>query len=82
MRQCYLDSWWFPCVYTYVKFKLVYAKDYGVPQNRPRILIIGIKRKFLKKKNISPDALEGGFLPNPTNDYPNLEDVLSDLIDL
>ena len=64
-----------------VKSKLVYAKDYGVPQNRPRILIIGIKRKLLKKKNISPDALEGGFLPNPTNDYPNLEDVLSDLID-
>ena len=25
-----------------VKFKLLHAKDYGVPQNRPRIIIIGL----------------------------------------
>ena len=27
------------------------------------------------------DALENGFLPEPTNDYPNIVDVFSDLID-
>ena len=31
-----------------VKYKLVHAKDYGVPQNRPRVLIIGIKKQLLK----------------------------------
>ena len=64
-----------------VKSKLVYAKDYGVPQNRPRILIIGIKKALLKNKNTFSDALEGGFLPKPTNDYPNIDEVLSDLVD-
>ena len=24
-----------------MKFKLVHAKDYGVPQNRPRVLLVG-----------------------------------------
>ena len=64
-----------------VKFKLVKAKDYGVPQNRPRILVIGIRKDINIKTNFTDDALEGGFLPEPTNDYPNLEDVLSDLVD-
>ncbi|SVE57532.1 uncharacterized protein METZ01_LOCUS510386, partial [marine metagenome] len=26
-----------------VKYNLVYAKDYGIPQNRPRILLVGIR---------------------------------------
>ncbi len=64
-----------------VKSRLVYAKDYGVPQNRPRILIIGIKKALLKNKNTFSDALEGGFLPQPTDDYPNIDEVLSDLVD-
>jgi DNA (cytosine-5)-methyltransferase 1 len=64
-----------------IKFKLVKAKDYGVPQNRPRILVIGIRKDINIKTNSTKDALEGGFLPEPTNDYPNLEDVLSDLVD-
>ena len=64
-----------------VKFKLVKAKDYGVPQNRPRVLVIGVRKDIKVKSNSAVDALEGGFLPQPTNDYPNLEDVLSDLVD-
>ena len=64
-----------------VKFKLIHAKDYGVPQNRPRILIIGIKNKLLKKRTSSLDALEAGFLPKTTNDFPDIVEVLSDLVD-
>ena len=64
-----------------VKFKLVRAKDYGVPQNRPRILIIGIKKNLLMNQVDEKDALKAGFLPEPTNDYPNIEDIFSDLID-
>ncbi len=64
-----------------VKYKLVYAKDYGVPQNRPRVLIIGVRKDLNIKVIEDNDALENGFLPKPTNDYPNIEDVFSDLID-
>jgi len=64
-----------------VKFKLVKAKDYGVAQNRPRVLVVGIRKDIKVKSNSTMDALEGGFLPEPTYDYPNLEDVLSDLVD-
>ena len=65
-----------------VKYKLVHAKDYGVPQNRPRVLIIGIKKQLLKVNTKSIDALEAGFLPMPEYDYPNIEEVLSDIIDI
>ena len=64
-----------------VKYKLVYAKDYGVPQNRPRVLIIGIRKDLNISVKEDDDALENGFLPEPTNDYPNIVDVFSDLID-
>ena len=64
-----------------VKFKLVKAKDYGVAQNRPRVLVVGIRKDIKIKSSSAMDALQGGFLPEPTYDYPNLEDVLSDLVD-
>ena len=60
-------------------FALVQCKDYGVPQNRPRVLLIGIRKdiNFIFDKN----KIANGLLPKPTNDYPNLEELLSDLID-
>ena len=64
-----------------VAFKLIRAKNYGVPQNRPRILIIGIRKDIITRKNDETDALKVGFLPEPTNDYPNIEDIFSDLLD-
>jgi|TARA_B100001093_G_C26820495_1_gene1011680 DNA (cytosine-5)-methyltransferase 1 len=64
-----------------VKYKLVYAKDYGVPQNRPRVLVIGVRKDLNIKVIEDHDALGNGFLPKPTNDYPNIIDVFSDLID-
>lgn len=63
-----------------VKFKLVYSKDYGVPQNRPRILIIGFRSDVFEGNSPSLDALEGGFLPQPSRGYPDLVDVLGDLV--
>ena len=58
---------------------LIHAKSYGVPQNRPRVLIIGIRkdRKFQEDNS----KYSKGYLPEPTNDYPNPEELLSDLID-
>jgi len=73
-----------------VRWKLVRAKDYGVPQNRPRVLLVGIRDDVLTNSNLPhelitagflPDAIDAGFLPSPTNNYPNLQELLSDLVD-
>lgn len=65
-------------------YKLVYAKDYGVPQNRPRVLLVGI-RDDIKVPAGDPDdddAIRRGFLPGPTDDGPpDLIDLLGDLVD-
>lgn len=62
-----------------VTYKLVHAKDYGVPQNRPRVLIIGILKNIFETS--CDDSLDAGLLPKPKHDYPDLVDVLSDLVD-
>lgn len=70
-----------------VRFSLVRAKDYGVPQNRPRVLLVGIRNDVLDSCDwLEPhahkeDALECGFLPPPTGGFPDLIDLLGDLID-
>lgn len=64
-----------------VKFKLVFAKDYGVPQNRPRLVIIGVRSDLLWLDDSTQDAFEAGLLPPISKNFPDLEDILSDLID-
>ena len=67
----------------HIRFKLVHAKDYGVPQNRPRILIVGLRKDvFPEPKVKSDDAVLAGFLPKPVGGYPSIEELLGDLIDL
>ena len=40
-----------------VRWSLVYAKDYGVPQNRPRVLLVGIRKDILDAcPSIDPEA--------------------------
>ena len=61
-------------------FALIQCKDYGVPQNRPRILLIGIRNDLKFKENIFLTA--SGLLPEPEkNIYPNISELISDLID-
>jgi len=64
-----------------VRFKLIYAKDYGVPQNRPRVLLVGKRNDIVGKFSEDEDAILSGFLPFPTSGSPNIEDIFSDLID-
>lgn len=64
-----------------VKKSLLHAKDYGVPQRRPRIIVIGVREGLITSRSNSDDAVEAGFLPEPNGTYPNLIDVLSDLVD-
>ena len=72
-----------------VRWSLLHAKNYGVPQNRPRVILIGIREDILKKSSvssvsnnpISDSALDCGFLPLGKEKAPDLCEVLEDLID-
>jgi DNA (cytosine-5)-methyltransferase 1 len=65
-----------------VEFSLVKAKDYGVAQNRPRVLVVGI-RKDIKKliDGKVTSSVANGHLPNPSFTAPNIVDLLGDLVD-
>ena len=71
-----------------VRWSLVFAKDYGVPQNRPRVLLVGIRKDILEmcssiNANADPeDAVACGFLPRGrAGTFPHLSDLLGDLVD-
>lgn len=62
-----------------IKRGLVFASDFGVPQNRPRVLIIGIRSDVATGSR----ALLAGAepLPGVHRAAPDLVDLLGDLID-
>ncbi len=73
-----------------VRWQLVKAKDYGVPQRRPRVLIVGYRKDIVsnvpavvedEKTIIKPTAIKDGFLPKPTGKAPTLSELLGDLLD-
>lgn len=71
-----------------IRWKLVHAKDYGVPQNRPRVLIVGIRDDVVGRLDgvinlhaHSEDAVRCGMLPAYGEKAPDLEDALGDLVD-
>lgn len=63
-----------------VRWKLVFAKEYGVPQNRPRVLAVGV-RNDVALPDVTGDAVTAGFLPKPTGGYPDPHELFSDLLD-
>jgi DNA (cytosine-5)-methyltransferase 1 len=71
-----------------VAFQLVLAKNYGVPQNRPRVLMVGIHKEVDanvdRKPKDSPSqgrAIARGFLPEGSGTPPSLLELLGDLVD-
>ena len=65
-----------------IRFSLVRAKDYGVSQNRPRVLLVGIRNDIYKKSaSIIKGNVADGFLPSPTYEACDLENLLGDLVD-
>ena len=62
-----------------IGYELLYAKDYGVPQNRPRIVMVGV-REDINSLNTGSNV-GSGLLPMPTGGAPDPIDLLSDLID-
>ena len=66
----------------FIDFALVHAKDYGVPQNRPRVLMVGLREDLAKNFKPDPSRRASGLLPEPTaTSAPDLVDVLGDLVD-
>lgn len=65
-----------------VRWKLVHAKDYGVPQNRPRVLVVGVREDQPFVATEDGDAVTVGYLPPPTGrPAPGIEAIWSDLVD-
>jgi DNA (cytosine-5)-methyltransferase 1 len=73
-----------------VRWDLVQAKNYGVPQNRPRVLMVGVRTdlfEYAQKKRAIPTsneetrAIAAGFLPAGSSQPPDLKELLSDLED-
>lgn len=69
--------------------ELIYAKNYGVAQNRPRVVLVGIRRDIAGSITLKGDvaAIDGtgissGLLPQGRpGSAPNIIDLLGDLID-
>lgn len=64
-----------------VRWKLVHAKDYGVPQNRPRVLLVGVRDDQPFAAGEDGDAVQAGYLPAPSGEAPGMEAIWSDLVD-
>ncbi len=60
-------------------WQLVQAKDYGVPQSRPRVLLVGIRSDV--NAFVDPGGVGGGFLPSPSMGAPGLVQLMGDLVD-
>ena len=65
-----------------VNHELIFSKDYGAPQNRPRVLIVGVRKDVdLANWEKENSNIAKGFLPKKSGGYPDLIDLFSDLID-
>ena len=60
-------------------WQLISAKDYGVPQNRPRVLLIGIRSDIPFSPALGKAA--NGLLPESVGKAPDPIDFLGDLVD-
>lgn len=69
--------------------ELVYAKNYGVAQNRPRVMLVGVRKDIAgditgkdEIEAIDGTGISTGFLPKSNSDSaPNIIDILGDLVD-
>ena len=65
-----------------IQHELLLAKNYGTPQNRPRVFLVGVRDDVnIKAWRKIDSGIAGGFLPSPIKNTPDLIDLLGDLID-
>lgn len=60
-----------------VNFKTLNAKDFGVPQNRPRVIFLG--HRAIIRANRVIDLVVPPIFPTPTSYTQTVEDAISDL---
>ncbi len=60
---------------------LVRAREYGVPQNRPRVLLVGIREDIADGLDLDEGAPASGLLPRGGLRPPDPIDLLGDLVD-
>ena len=66
----------------WIDFSLVHAHDYGVPQNRPRLLMVGLRKDISGMVGLDKTKRAGGLLPEKlVSAPPDLVDILGDLVD-
>lgn len=65
-----------------INHALVHAKGYGIAQNRPRVLLVGVRDDIDTSAWTELNSgVANGFLPTPHHNAPDLVDLLGDLID-
>jgi len=71
----------FKKIYGYnINSELIYCYDYGIPQNRPRIIMVGIRKDINTINDLDKPC--GGMLPERDNrEISNIKDWLDDLVD-
>jgi DNA (cytosine-5)-methyltransferase 1 len=62
-----------------IRSAIVEAKAYGVPQNRPRVLLVGVRSDVGWRP--TPGKIADGLLPEPEGCAPDPVDFLGDLVD-
>ena len=60
----------------YVDFKVLKGTDFGIPQCRERVFIVGINRDKLSKRTTDADIQQAFWLPTPRQTHTTLADVL------
>lgn len=60
---------------------LVRAREYGVPQNRPRVLLVGVREDIASELELDESAPASGLLPEGGMKPPDPIDLLGDLVD-
>lgn len=69
----------------HVGYRVVRAKEYGVPQNRPRVIIVGVRKDIHSVDTRQKDPTDStlGLIPKAGrfNRAPNPEELWGDLLD-
>ena len=62
-----------------IRWALIHAKSYGVPQNRPRVIMVGLRDDMAFDGDGTKTA--DGMLPEPADQCPHPKELLDDLVD-